>query len=73
MRHTENGNFEVDTLRPEILRSPCGTERRAERNAARAAQASKIKIGIAKTNRGAIFFGVVPVTRAVASAGGPGP
>ena len=33
----------------------------------------KIKIGIAKTNRGAIFFGVVPVICAVASASGPGP
>ena len=31
---------------------------RVVRNAVRAAQASKIKIGIAKTNRGAIFFGV---------------
>ena len=32
-------------------------ERRAERDAVRAAQASKIKIGIAKKNRSAIVFG----------------
>ena len=32
----------------------------------------KINIGFAETVRGAIFFGVVPVTRAIAAGGGPG-
>ena len=50
--------------------TPCGTERRVERNAVRAAQVSKISIGIANQNRGAIFFGVAPVTPPLHSIGG---